>query len=617
MASEAWLQIARDLDRFGGDADRFRGWAARIARNRALDHIRMRGRRPVVGADETELTDKPAESDTASEALEALATGHTMDLIAQLPQDQAEAVVLRVVVGLDAKSAADTLGSAPAPCAPPRTAASRGSPNSSASRAPRTAPAGPSSPWTACPAARQDTGTRGARRCDAMASADAEGHVMADERYQWLDEEAAERLLRGDPVDPAGDLARPPAGRLADALDAIRTPAAEGALPGEAAALAAFREATAARAAAASAPGNATESAAGGTAGNAAGSTAGGPSGSTVGGASGSTAPPTSAGCGLRARRRPAPLGPFRALRPRRRGRRRRRRRGRRRRGHRRPPAGGTRPASSVSAGDTARPLVSPEPDGTREDPGIPGPRRPSTTARPPRPLRRRGLHRTGRPGAGRGGADRPKRDVQEPGRSAAGPDGTPHPDRTEGRDRKEKEDGSGNSGGTDLREKAVEACRAYRSGRLDDGRRRLLMETLRDGDTLRRHCDRLLSGEPGAPGAPGAPGDPSGDGAKGGSDSGSGSGSGDRPGNGSGGGPKGDGRGGGKGGGGRGDGSWGRGRDGRDTTGPRRRPSPDRPPRPRGASRRRARRRASRSRCNTFRRVGAVRNADWSSAAR
>ncbi|MEU0405534.1 RNA polymerase sigma factor [Streptomyces sp. NPDC006197] len=123
VASEAWLQIARDLDRFDGDADRFRGWAARIARNRALDHVRMRGRRPAIGADETELTDKPADSDTAGEALEALSTGDTMQLIAQLPQDQAEAVVLRVVVGLDAKSAADTLGKRPGAV---RTAAHRG-----------------------------------------------------------------------------------------------------------------------------------------------------------------------------------------------------------------------------------------------------------------------------------------------------------------------------------------------------------------------------------------------------------------------------------------------------------------------------------------------------------
>ncbi|MEU3504597.1 RNA polymerase sigma factor, partial [Streptomyces hundungensis] len=123
VASESWLQIARDLERFEGDADRFRGWAARIARNRALDHIRMRGRRPAVGGDESELTARAGASDTADEAMEALGTGRTMALIAQLPQDQAEAVVLRVVVGLDAKSAAQTLGKRPGAV---RTAAHRG-----------------------------------------------------------------------------------------------------------------------------------------------------------------------------------------------------------------------------------------------------------------------------------------------------------------------------------------------------------------------------------------------------------------------------------------------------------------------------------------------------------
>ncbi|MFF3017077.1 RNA polymerase sigma factor [Streptomyces sp. NPDC057939] len=123
VTSEAWLQIARDLDSFTGDADRFRGWAARIARNRALDHIRMRGRRPAIGGDESELTGHAADSDTAGAAMEALSTGSTMALIAQLPQDQAEAVVLRVVVGLDAKSAAETLGKRPGAV---RTAAHRG-----------------------------------------------------------------------------------------------------------------------------------------------------------------------------------------------------------------------------------------------------------------------------------------------------------------------------------------------------------------------------------------------------------------------------------------------------------------------------------------------------------
>ncbi|WP_411105806.1 RNA polymerase sigma factor [Streptomyces sp. cmx-4-9] len=123
VTSEAWLQIARDLDSFTGDADRFRGWAARIARNRALDHVRMRGRRPAIGGDESELAGRAADCDTAGEAMEALSTGMAMALIAQLPQDQAEAVVLRVVVGLDAKSAAETLGKRPGAV---RTAAHRG-----------------------------------------------------------------------------------------------------------------------------------------------------------------------------------------------------------------------------------------------------------------------------------------------------------------------------------------------------------------------------------------------------------------------------------------------------------------------------------------------------------
>ncbi|WP_425471961.1 RNA polymerase sigma factor [Streptomyces piniterrae] len=123
VASEAWLQITRDLARFSGDADRFRGWAARIARNRALDHIRMRGRRPVIGGDESELADTPSTSDTLGEAMEALGTGRTFRLIARLPQDQAEAVVLRVVVGLDAKSAAQVLGKRPGAV---RTSAHRG-----------------------------------------------------------------------------------------------------------------------------------------------------------------------------------------------------------------------------------------------------------------------------------------------------------------------------------------------------------------------------------------------------------------------------------------------------------------------------------------------------------
>jgi hypothetical protein len=77
---------------------------------------------------------------------------------------------------------------------------------------------------------------------------------MADKQYGWLDRETAERLLRGESLDNAvDDAARDDAERLAKTLGAlsVEPPMSSAELPGEAAALAAFRKAHADRAAAA------------------------------------------------------------------------------------------------------------------------------------------------------------------------------------------------------------------------------------------------------------------------------------------------------------------------------------------------------------------------------
>jgi RNA polymerase sigma-70 factor (ECF subfamily) len=110
VASEAWLQVARDLASFRGDADGFRGWATTIARNRAMDHLRRQRRRPVVSGQVEELVDQPGPEDTAESVVDAAATDRALALIARLPRDQAEAVLLRVVVGLDVAAAAKVLG---------------------------------------------------------------------------------------------------------------------------------------------------------------------------------------------------------------------------------------------------------------------------------------------------------------------------------------------------------------------------------------------------------------------------------------------------------------------------------------------------------------------------
>jgi RNA polymerase sigma-70 factor (ECF subfamily) len=110
VAAEAWLQIVRDLHKFEGDWDAFRGWAARIVRNRAIDHLRAASRRPARAATLDFLLDKAGNEDTARAAEESMSTAEAIDLIASLPPDQAEAVLLRAVVGLDAKAAGEVLG---------------------------------------------------------------------------------------------------------------------------------------------------------------------------------------------------------------------------------------------------------------------------------------------------------------------------------------------------------------------------------------------------------------------------------------------------------------------------------------------------------------------------
>lgn len=113
VASEAWLQIARGLSGFDGDGDAFRGWVAKIARNRALDLIRYERRRPSWPVPVELLSDQADSTDTSVNALGAVASERALALINSLPPDQAEAVLLRVVMGLDAKTAAQVLGKRP------------------------------------------------------------------------------------------------------------------------------------------------------------------------------------------------------------------------------------------------------------------------------------------------------------------------------------------------------------------------------------------------------------------------------------------------------------------------------------------------------------------------
>jgi RNA polymerase sigma-70 factor (ECF subfamily) len=113
VTAETWLQVARDLRGFEGDLDGFRGWVSTICRNRAMDWARSRSRRPADPTEMDTLAQHPDATDAHGSAVEGMSTRWAMAQILALPQTEAEAVLLRAVVGLDAPTAAKVLGKRP------------------------------------------------------------------------------------------------------------------------------------------------------------------------------------------------------------------------------------------------------------------------------------------------------------------------------------------------------------------------------------------------------------------------------------------------------------------------------------------------------------------------
>jgi RNA polymerase sigma-70 factor, ECF subfamily len=112
LASEVWLAAAAGLGRFEGDEAGFRRWLFTIAQRRLVDLRRQEARRrsllsSLARAHERGSLDSEVEVLAASEAEAALI------LIAGLPPDQAEVVLLRVVGGLDTKDVAAIVGKKP------------------------------------------------------------------------------------------------------------------------------------------------------------------------------------------------------------------------------------------------------------------------------------------------------------------------------------------------------------------------------------------------------------------------------------------------------------------------------------------------------------------------
>jgi RNA polymerase sigma-70 factor, ECF subfamily len=112
VASQTWLETVRVLPAFTGDADAFRALLFTVARRRTADHRRTQRRRHEAAVDE--LPDVAARGDLEEDVAAGLASDAAVQcIVATLPADQADVVLLRVVAGLSVDEVAQVVGKRP------------------------------------------------------------------------------------------------------------------------------------------------------------------------------------------------------------------------------------------------------------------------------------------------------------------------------------------------------------------------------------------------------------------------------------------------------------------------------------------------------------------------
>lgn len=109
LAADIWVRVLRALPGFEGDEQGFRGWLFTTARNRVTDWYRS-GERRIDVNEHPSLLVLPAATNVEDEAAERSATDRAIALIGELPPDQAEAVMLRIVAGMDVARVALIMG---------------------------------------------------------------------------------------------------------------------------------------------------------------------------------------------------------------------------------------------------------------------------------------------------------------------------------------------------------------------------------------------------------------------------------------------------------------------------------------------------------------------------
>ena len=110
LAADVWIEVARGLARFTGGSDAFPRWLFTIARRRLTDEFRRNSNRAAVVDGDLVAGASVDECSPETIVAERDSVDRAVALVRSLPPDQAEAVLLRVVAGLDVAEAAEVMG---------------------------------------------------------------------------------------------------------------------------------------------------------------------------------------------------------------------------------------------------------------------------------------------------------------------------------------------------------------------------------------------------------------------------------------------------------------------------------------------------------------------------
>lgn len=117
LTAEVFLEVLRAVERFVGTPEGLRAWVFRIAHNTLIDHFRKQSRRRHDSIEELIETDglpaSQAVEDPEAQAMSHLERERILAFVYELPADQRDVVLLRLVADLPISEVASLLDKSP------------------------------------------------------------------------------------------------------------------------------------------------------------------------------------------------------------------------------------------------------------------------------------------------------------------------------------------------------------------------------------------------------------------------------------------------------------------------------------------------------------------------